>query len=825
MRRISSLTMGVVLALAAFAAAQESALEPVPVGLRGVYFIPNHGQWSDDDVYYAFKSRGLDVACRESSLTMHLSRERSNLDREPGHVGPANRVREAEDFDALRDALPPNANGASDESCRLDHLTLTITFPGSNPVTPRGMQPQAARFNYFVGGEGRASQSDLPSYGAVAYEGLYDGIDLLVCGNDTGVLKYEFHVAPGADHAQIRIAYDGIDSLCVRECGDLEITTAFGTLMDKAPHVWHDDAIARASGSAAQSDQPKGEMVPARFDLIDEHTYRILLDGPVDPTRGLIIDPDVEWMRYLGGVNGREEGRDVAVDANGNSLVTGWTNSTDFDGRTNTLRGGWDAFVSKVDPAGQVVWMTYLGGSSSDFGNGIAVDASGSVYVAGTTSSIDFERRNNERHGSNDAFIAKVKANGDVSWMTYLGGSLSDTGHGISLADAGGVFLAGQTHSLNFEGRLNDHYPGNVADAYVAKVDASGTTQWMRYVGGTGGDEAESIATNQAGDPVIVGTTDSIDLELRRNRYQGSVDAFVATVASTGSLQWSRYLGGGSYDYVGPDGVAVDLNGDIYVTGQTGSTNFEGRINTFHGGYEDVFLVRLSESGGLRWMSYQGGSGTDYGYGLAMDSVGDVYLTGLAGLPDFEGQLNQGRGSSDAFLAKVGGSGAVVWMIYIGGSNSDSGFAVALDGGGSARIAGTTRSGNFERRLNSHGGGGSDEAFLVRVRVADGPRLTVNATCPDGGPLEVSWSDATPNGQVALAFAREMGSFRIPDGNPCAGTQLGLGANQIHLAWQGAAGPDGARTLNANAGPVACGGHLQLLDLTLCATSNVVRLE
>ncbi|MCL4199069.1 MAG: hypothetical protein KJZ69_16385 [Phycisphaerales bacterium] len=105
------------------------------------------------------------------------------------------------------------------------------------------------------------------------------------------------------------------------------------------------------------------------------------------------------------------------------------------------------------------------------------------------------------------------------------------------------------------------------------------------------------------------------------------------------------------------------------------------------------------------------------------------------------------------------------------------------------------------------------------------PRLTVTPTCPTGGPIRIEWSGATGGGQAALIFARNTGSFIIPNNYPCAGTQLGLGSNQIQLAWQGGAGPDGSRTLNASAGPGACGGHVQLLDLALCATSNVVRIE
>lgn len=109
--------------------------------------------------------------------------------------------------------------------------------------------------------------------------------------------------------------------------------------------------------------------------------------------------------------------------------------------------------------------------------------------------------------------------------------------------------------------------------------------------------------------------------------------------------------------------------------------------------------------------------------------------------------------------------------------------------------------------------------------ITPAPSLSVAATCPTGGPIRIEWSGATPNGQVALIFAREEGSFTIPPGNPCEGTRLGLGSNQIRLAWQGPAGPEGARTLNATTGPAPCAGHLQLLDVATCATSNVARIE
>ncbi|GEM_PF-2889630 len=119
----------------------------------------------------------------------------------------------------------------------------------------------------------------------------------------------------------------------------------------------------------------------------------------------------------------------------------------------------------------------------------------------------------------------------------------------------------------------------------------------------------------------------------------------------------------------------------------------------------------------------------------------------------------------------------------------------------------------------------SEPFYLEVTGGSSGPSLTVNATCPSGGPIMISWSGATPRSTIALVYARNTGSFRIPSNYACAGTALGLGSNQVQLAYQGASGTDGSKTLNSNTGPGVCGGYFQLLDVATCSTSNVVRAE
>ncbi|MCC6906418.1 MAG: SBBP repeat-containing protein [Phycisphaerales bacterium] len=811
-----------------------AATEMLNLGLRGVYFVPNQGQWSDADVYYGLRSRGLDVAFRESMLTMHMTRETA----EPSPD------REGVVLDARRETPLADTRGSSGESADLEHLTLTVAFPGSNAVLPIGAQPQTAKFNYFVGGEGRETASNVPSFGAVIYEDLYDGIDLLVCGNDDGVLKYEFHVAPGADYAQIRIAYDGIESLCIDDAGNLQINTSFGTLADGAPVVWQEDSTSRAHASmnrareeavfAVERDAPlahtrgsSDQTIPARFELCGAHTYRIALDGPVDPTRELIIDPDVEWMYYLGG-SGDDFGTGVAIDASGDVLISGATTSTDFSGRNNSNHGGGgfgDAFLARLSPAGALRWMTYLGGSDEDLAFDVAVDGAGNLLVAGATASSNFEGRNNAYHGGGpgglegDGFVLKVSATGLLQWMTYFGGTQGDMGQSIAVDGAGHAFVTGETNSTDVEGRNNANH-GESEEALVVRVGDSGALVWATYLGGDMKEYGAGIAVDTAGNAFVSGATDSTNFEGRNNSTNGPQDAFAAKVSSSGIVQWMTYIGGTGIDY--SQGIAIDRAGNVLVVGSTSSTDFARRTNESHG-WLDCFVASVNPAGSVAWATFLGGARDDEGLGIAVDATGDCLVTGLTDSTDFEGRRNWNHGGNDAFVGKMSPSGSLQSMSYLGGIAEDIGFGVAAAEGNRAYISGYSASPDFEGRGNAHHGG--IDAFAVKLRLADGPQLVVNATCPSGGPIQVSWSGATRGGTIVLLYARNTGSFRIPSGNPCAGTQTGLGSNQIQIAYQGSAGPSGSRTVNSTTGPGACGGYLQLLDVPTCSTSNVALVE
>ncbi len=774
----------VALQLGSVAPATAQSTDTINLGLRGVYFVENQGQWSDASVHYGFKTHGLDIAFRQSSFTMHLARE----------TAEASPKRE-------RGALP-FADAAQVETTSSEHLTLTVTFPGSNGVLPEAAQPQSAKFNYYIGDDESKWASNVPSFGEVIYPNLYDGVDLHVCGSDDGILKYEFLVAPGADYSRIQISYDGIDSLCVDASGDLQISTTSGTISDAAPIVWQGADV--------------DATIPARFQLCDAHSYRIVLEGPIDPARGLVIDPDVDWMLYLGGSDS-DNATGIIVDGANNVFVSGASKSLDFEGGLNSNHGGYDAFVARLDTAGNLAWMAYLGGSGDEgtaVDGGLAMTPTGRLLLAGRTTSTDFAGRTNSNHGDYDAFLATLTASGQVLGMTYYGGSAKESCGGIALDSGGNALLAGTTASSDFEGRLND-YHGNT-DAFVTKINPSGAVQWMTYLGGTGeryfGDAAFAIDVDANDNAWVAGTTDSEDFEGADNQFFSTTGGFLLQVNASGSLQWMYYL---QDTTTVVDAMQLVDSDHVVITAHPDAT-----------GGCCGFAMNVDSQGVVAWRNgFDGSESENFCEGSAVDGDGNVYITGYTNSPDLEGHDNTYHGGTyDAFVGKMSPQGAVLWSTFLGGSDRyEGGSAVAFDRAGNLLVVGYARSTDFEGRLNDlHGG---SDAFVARLHLVDSPQLDVTSSCPAGGPITVSWSNATGSGTAALLYARNTGSFVIPNNRPCAGTTLGLGTQQLQIVFTGNSDSNGSRTLNSNASPGACGGYLQLLDLTTCATSNVARIE
>ncbi len=311
-----------------------------------------------------------------------------------------------------------------------------------------------------------------------------------------------------------------------------------------------------------------------------------------------------------------------------------------------TPGGGYDAFVTSLDPAGQLVYSTYLGGSANDLGAGIGIDASGHVFVAGVTGSRDFPTLNAFQPtlaGAYNGFVTCLDAAGQPLYSTYLGGRGTDEVLGLAVDQFGHAYVTGDTTSSDFptQGAFQAKLPG-IESAFVTSLDLAGQLVYSTYLGGSASDFGVGIAVDQSGQAYVAGTAYSADFPTQsafQAKLAGPANAFVTSLDSAGRLVYSTYLGGSNTDSA--FGIAVDPSGHVYVTGPTNSVDFPtlGAFQTtYGGGLYDAFVTSLDMAGQLVYSSYLGGRSEDYGNGIAVDQFGRAYVTGSTGSIDFPTQ-------------------------------------------------------------------------------------------------------------------------------------------------------------------------------------------
>ena len=395
-----------------------------------------------------------------------------------------------------------------------------------------------------------------------------------------------------------------------------------------------------------------GLIASANFPSVDPHQpgygggRRDAFVAKFDPTGTHLL-----YATYLGG-SGDDEGWAIAVDHAGNAYIAGHTDSTDFP-LSNAYQpanaGGKDVFVARLNAHGSALdYSTYLGGSGRDEGWGIAVDGEENAYITGITASTDFPTASPLQAGMGgveDAFVTRVNAAGSaLIYSTYLGGSLRDGALGIALDRDSNAYLAGHSVSTDFP-VANAFQPtnhGGDQDAIAVKVSHDGQQLlYSTYLGGSGGEQGWAIAVSGAGEAALTGYTHSTDfptLNPLQPTNGGSADSYATLLNSRGSgLVYSTYLGGNG-DYDGGYGVAADAHGNFYFTGLTSSTNFPSvnALQPTKQGGDDAFISKINAGGAsFGYSTYLGGSGNDYGYGLALDPFGNAVVAGQATSQDF----------------------------------------------------------------------------------------------------------------------------------------------------------------------------------------------
>jgi hypothetical protein len=539
---------------------------------------------------------------------------------------------------------------------RLDGAVVRLGFDGAADAPVLSTEePLAATVSSFAGSDPSRWQAGAPTAAVVRYGEAWPGVDLTFRGTGSE-LEWDLHVAVGADPAVAGMAVTGADRIEVD--GDrATLVVGDSELPLTIPAVWQ----TRADGSRVER--------TAVWDL-DGDVLRVL---PVawDPELPGVIDPTLEWSTYLGGGvagDGHDTANDIVVDGSGSSYVAGTTYAMDFPTTagaydTSLDESGTDVFVSKLTPDGSTLaFSTLLGGSGEDRSVGLAVDDAGQAHVTGNTSdaATDFPTTpgalDTTLDGTNDVFVTKLDSTGGaLLYSTLLGGSGSDlTGDragGVALDDDGHAYVTGYTHTPDF--------------------------------------------------PTTVGAFDTV--------RDGISDVFVTKLDPAGSaLVYGTLLGGSSSEE--GHAIAVDGDGHAYLAGRTlgGATNYPttpGAVDTTHNGTWDAYATKLDPTGSaLSYSTLLGGSANDLAAGIAVAASGQAYVTGVTAsvattqFPTTPGAFDTtANGSEDAFVTSLDATGAtLVYSTRLGGSQADSGRAIAVDATGSAHVAGRTVDGSTD---------------------------------------------------------------------------------------------------------------------------------
>jgi hypothetical protein len=622
-------------------------------------------------------------------------------------------------------------------------VVVSMSLVGAKPEPAmEGLEVLPGRSNYLLGSDREAWRTGIPHYSRIIYRQVYDGVDLVFHG-DRGALEYDFILASRIDPAQIRLSFGGVEEIGIDSVGRLVLATAAGEILHQPPHIYQApgaavEELSGASHPGSDTDKPGRAIVsvPGRYVVREGGEVGFEVLG-YDPELPLVIDPVLSYSTYAGG-GSLDQAHAVAVDAQGQAYISGSTASADFPTASGPFQGAdqglTDTFVMKLDATGSnLVYSTYLGGTGDEIGRSLAIDSAGNVFLVGQTDSTDFPTVNAVQGapagGSGaDAFVSKLNPAGSaLVYSTYLGGTDHDVAQGVAVDAVGSAYVVGQTDSSDFP-TVNPILTDAVGtDAFVFKLNPNGGGPvYATYFGGSGGDEAHDVALDSAGNVYAAGMTSSNNIPFVSKIQPlpgGNQDVFLLKVNAAGSaFPLFSYLGG-TGDEVG-EGIAVDLQGNIYLAAQTSSSDFPttpGAYQTDYHGGRDTAVAKVNPAGDtLIYSTYIGGTSNDDVWALAIDAHGSAYVTGETSSTDYptvRPAQADNAGGDEIYLTKFNASGSgLQYSTYFGGGGSDIPYAVAVDAEGSAYVAGRTSSTAFPTLRPMQGtSGGAIDVFVLKV--------------------------------------------------------------------------------------------------------------
>lgn len=659
-----------------------------------LYFEANHGQ-TDGQVGYFARGRDHTVYLRGDGATIALSEGSAATNSSP--LG--------------------RSRATNSSSVRFVRMTLAGAKPGP---TSSGLEQLSGRVNYLLGNSPSQWQRGVPTYAKVQYNEIYEGVDLVYYGNNQE-LEYDFLLAPNASPSAIAMQFDGADQLRIDDRGDLVLRVGPSELRQKKP-------------AAYQTIDGKRRIVPASYKISGNRTVSFAL-GEYDSSKALIIDPLLSYSTYLGGSKS-DIGWAIAVDSEGRAYVAGdtlsvFTKLPTSGEQTNSGGGtkyGGDAFVARLDfdtnQSLTLGYLTYFGGSGLDSALGIAVDAAGSAYLTGYTTSTNFPVLPNlgvlqtniagdivlsyakykdpkgdyqeEIVGSfnshyPDAFVTKLDTNGLGVYSTYLGGELSEGGVDIAVDSSGAAYVVGYTESgLTFL--------------------VSNRVETARCTNGICG--APVITTNLATPRLLT----AISIVTNDLGYLKSTTNTLQSVVTTTLLS---PIGSAPYHSGFPIVNAVQTNNgsiaffDIVATTAKDKRWVTPGTNVLISDSTplDLFVAKISpDASALVYSTYLGGEMTDVGTGIGVAPDGSASVSGFTQSTNFPvvNAFQSGLlGTHDAVVARLNPAGdTLVFSTYLGGSARDTGNRLAVDAAGATYVTGASGSSDFPSTPGALNGGG-----------------------------------------------------------------------------------------------------------------------
>jgi hypothetical protein len=647
-------------------------------------------------------------------------------------------------------------------------FTLQPVGASTQPAIVPGTQ-LISQSNYFIGAQnGSGWISDVAQYSSLTDQNVYPNIDLVLHSRAVSDRTFEFDYVlhAGADMTNIHLNLQGVQGVHLDGQGRLLLLTSGGSVIMNTPVLY-------------QTINGQKQYVNGQYVLNPDGSVGFQATGRYDNARDLVIDPALAMSSYVGG-SGNEESYGIAVDNLGSIYLTGGTTSTNLpaNGYSTGITGTEDAFVAKLTPDGSnLVYLTYLGGTSSQAAHAIAVNAAGEVAIAGVTSSNNFPTTagaysTSYPGGSYAGFVAKFNGTGDfLEWASYLGNN--DSADGVAMDALGAVYVTGVvvngTGSIpTTTGAYQTSSGGGTSDAFVTKFDPTGATlNYSTYLGGSSGEGVpedptagpsgggsfggqEGIVVDGAGDAFVTGQTSSSNFPLTAGSFSGGLGttaAYITELNAAGTTLVYSYV-------IGPTGttkghaIALDNNGQAFITGETNSTSFpvtSGAAQSTLGGGTDAFVLGVNAAGTtLVYATYLGGSSNDYGYGIGVDGQDQVSVTGESYSTNFPTTSNafqsSAHGLASGFVTQLTPTGTLSYSSYLGSTSSSDftsvtmGMAAAVDVRGDAYIGGSTNSSALILNNSYQGSNaGGYDALVAKVILNRPAPPVITAISPDTG--------------------------------------------------------------------------------------------